>query len=82
MSDLTKNQIGLMKHAIGYKKSEVRNWFGTDAGSREEHLFDDLVGKGYATKEEAPNWAIDDFLFRLTPKGIDAVNQQSKRGIE
>lgn len=63
---ITEFQKQIMRHTIGGYK---RNWFGTDKGSVDAVEFDKLVKGGLATREPAPSWSGDDFIYRLTDDG-------------
>jgi len=58
-------QLELMVHM-----AENNNLFGTEDDSAEECYLDKLVEQGLAIKMRAPNWMIDDVLFRLTDEGV------------
>jgi hypothetical protein len=72
--ELTDKQIRLMRHTVSPKG---RNWFLTDRGCLDSHVFEKLVCAGLATAEKAPEFTGDDVLYRLTPEGMDALNKRN-----
>jgi hypothetical protein len=68
---LTKRQKELMEHTLS---SINRNWFATENNSDDAKEFRYLVEQGLATSEEATKWMGDDVVFRLTDKGLEALN--------
>lgn len=67
---LTKKQRELMEHTIS---GPDRNWFGTNLGCDDGKEFNELVRMGYASIECAPDWSGDDIVYRLTPRGKEAL---------
>lgn len=65
--EITKLQKNLMDHTMS---DRGRNWFGTDMNGSDAKAFADLVEKGLATVESAPEWSGDDVIYSLTPAGI------------
>ena len=74
INEINKYQIGIMKHCISDKG---RNWFATSDQTKDCCAFNDLVKKGFATKRTAPSFWGDDWIFSLTEKGIDIVNDSN-----
>ena len=68
--ELTENKINLMKHTVS---SPNRNWFGTSYGCKDSDEFEELVKEGYATKQKASSWMVDDVIYSLTDKGKKAL---------
>lgn len=73
MKELTKLQRQLMEHTIS---GPDRNWFATSKECSDYKVFENLVQFGYATKEPAPDWSIDDVVFRLTKLGRRILNHK------
>ena len=71
---LTKYEERLMMHTIS---GENRNWYATGYGNPDAKAFDRLVELGLATSEPAPEWAIDEVVYRLTSAGYAAINQEN-----
>lgn len=69
LANVTKDQLGKMRHAIGLnkKKKPNRNYFNCSA---QDPHWCDLVEKGYATKRGA--WTNDTATFIVT---FEAVKQ-------
>ncbi len=65
-NEFTKHQIEIMQHTISEPN---RNWFATGKNTFDAHQFEILVEGGFATREQAPQWAVDDVIYRLTEKG-------------
>jgi hypothetical protein len=65
-SMITDFQRGLMEHTVSLPD---RNWFGTNKAGKDAEEFDKLVEMGYATRENAPEWTGDDYIYRLTREG-------------
>lgn len=72
MSNLTKNQIGIMKHTVSDRD---RNWFGTSKGCQDANDFDELVKLGFAEEHQPPSWSGDTALYSLTEEGKKIVNK-------
>ena len=72
---LTKRQLEVMTHTVS---SPDRNWFGTSYDCQDAVIFGELISRGLATAETAPDWMGDDVIFRLTDKGKEAVNWYGK----
>lgn len=72
MNNLTKNQIGIMKHTVSDRE---RNWFGTSKGCQDANDFDQLVKLGFAVDRQPPPWSGDTALYSLTEEGKKIVNE-------
>lgn len=63
-------QRKLMEHTIS---DPGRNWFGTDAESKDGQEFEKLVASGLATKTKPVSWAGGETIYRLTDEGKRAI---------
>ena len=75
MSDLTKNQIDILKHTVGFDSGTpfYRNHFVAGEGHYDMPDIKILVEADMMIERKAPSWMNDDPVFLVTEKGKELL---------